>query len=97
MVRGYFTDEDLGPQNLTNIANPVHAYRVIGESGVDQRLDAVGNRGLTPLIGRESELSELLKLWDRAASGQSQVVFIKGEPGIGKSRLVKVVRQSIVN
>ena len=97
LVRGYFTDEDLGLQHLPNIANPVHAYRVIGESGVDQRLDAVGNRGLTPLIGRESELSELLKLWDRAASGQSQVVFIKGEPGIGKSRLVKVVRQSIVN
>ena len=97
LVRGYFTDEDLGLQHLPNIANPVQAYRVIGESGVDQRLDAVGNRGLTPLIGRESELSELLKLWDRAASGQSQVVFIKGEPGIGKSRLVKVVRQSIVN
>jgi predicted ATPase/class 3 adenylate cyclase len=97
LVHGYFTQEDLGLQHLTNIANPVHAYRVVGESGVDQRLEAVGNRALTPLIGRESELKVLLNLWDRAAAGQGQIVFIEGEPGIGKSRLVKVLRQSIAN
>ena len=97
LVRGYFTCEDLGLQHLTNIANAVQAYRVVAESGIDHRLDAVGNRGLTPLIGREHELKELLSQWDRAVAGQSQIAFIKGEPGIGKSRLVKVVRQSIAN
>lgn len=95
LVRGYFTYEDLGLHHLRNIANAVHVYCVVAESGVAHRLDAVGDRGLTPLIGRESELKTLLDLWDLARAGRIQIAFIKGEPGIGKSRLVKVVRETI--
>lgn len=97
LVRDRFAVEPLGLQSLKNVSNAVEAYRVIEELRVDDRLEAVGNRGLTPLTARESELEVLLDLWDRAAAGQSQVAWISGEPGIGKSRLVKVLRQSIGN
>ena len=44
---------------------------------------------LTPLVGRETELSFLKALFDKAAGSSSpQVALIVGEPGIGKSRLV---------
>jgi class 3 adenylate cyclase/predicted ATPase len=97
LVGPYFIHEDLGPQRLTNIATAVRAHRMIAQSAVEHRLEAAGNRGLTPLVGRESEVEELLNLWDRVAGGRSQVAFIKGEPGVGKSRLVKVVRQQIAH
>jgi len=96
-VQGYFTYKDLGPHNLRNIANPVHVYHVVAESGATTRLDAVGDRGLTPFIGREFEFNTLLELWNRATSGQPQTVEISGEPGIGKSRLVRAVSEQIPN
>ena len=44
-------------------------------------------RRLTPLVGREEEIELLLRRWQRAKSGEGQVVLLSGEPGIGKSRL----------
>ena len=97
LVRGYFTYEDRGSHNLRNIAGAVHVYRMIAESGAANRLDAVSDRGLTPFIGREPEFKTLVNLWDRAKAGQSQVVQISGEPGIGKSRLVKAISERIAH
>src|SRR5207249_5622592 len=46
---------------------------------------AAGER--TPFVGRESDLERLRRAWERARSGQRQVVLLAGEPGIGKTRL----------
>ncbi len=45
-------------------------------------------QGRHPLIGREPELLAMNGALLRARSGQSQVVVIEGEPGIGKSALL---------
>jgi DNA-binding NarL/FixJ family response regulator len=42
-----------------------------------------------PLVGRESELAALTKLVTDAAGGRGSSVLIEGEPGIGKSALVR--------
>ena len=52
-------------------------------------------RGLTPLVGRESEMSLLLDRWNQAKSGQGQVVLLSGEAGIGKSRLIRTLRDRV--
>lgn len=36
------------------------------------------------LVGRDSELSRLHGWLDKALSGERQIVFVSGEPGIGK-------------
>jgi len=41
------------------------------------------------LVGRKHELREARALWNRALSGQAQTLLISGEPGIGKTRLVR--------
>ncbi len=41
----------------------------------------------TVFVGRERELQELLRGLDQAATGRGGLVLIRGEPGIGKSRL----------
>jgi predicted ATPase len=42
----------------------------------------------TPLFGRQKEHAQLVDLWAKAASGQSGLVLIQGEAGVGKTRLV---------
>jgi predicted ATPase len=39
-------------------------------------------------VGREAELAQLQQWWELALRGQRQVVFIAGEPGIGKTTLI---------
>jgi ATP/maltotriose-dependent transcriptional regulator MalT len=42
-----------------------------------------------PMVGRDDELGALLSALDDARAGQSRVVLVGGEAGIGKSRLVE--------
>ena len=41
------------------------------------------------LVGREHELAEAIQLWRRAQTGDAGLLLISGEPGVGKSRLVR--------
>jgi len=43
------------------------------------------------LVGRERELQQAGALWDQTLAGQGQMLWISGEPGIGKTRLVREV------
>jgi predicted ATPase/class 3 adenylate cyclase len=94
LVRGIFVVEDLGPQELPGIADPVTAYRVLRRSGVRSKLDAAGDR-VTPFVSRGEELATMLELWGRACGGEGQTVLLTGEPGIGKSRLVYELRERL--
>jgi DNA-binding winged helix-turn-helix (wHTH) protein len=40
------------------------------------------------IVGRSSELAKLRELWRRALAGQKQLVWIAGEPGVGKTTLI---------
>src|SRR5207249_1612334 len=59
------------------------------------RLDVAQPRGLTPLVGRESEVTLLLERWEQVKSGQGHVVLLTGDAGIGKSRLVQMLKEHI--
>jgi len=97
LVQGYFDCEALGAQTLRGVADPVTIYRVLSESGAQGRLDIAQTRGLTPLVGRESEVTLLLERWEQAKSGQGQVVLLTGDAGIGKSRLVQMLKDHVAN
>ena len=86
---------DLGVHLVRDFAAPVHAWRVVGESRVESRFEALRGTRLTPLVGREYELAKLVERWTWAQAGDGQVVLIVGEPGIGKSRLIQALRERI--
>src|SRR5467141_28791 len=67
----------------------------MGESGAQSRRDVPSPRGLTPLVGREAEATLLLDRWAQATDGLGQVVLLSGEAGIGKSRLVQVLKDHL--
>ncbi|WP_101950986.1 AAA family ATPase [Mycobacterium sp. 3519A] len=93
LLGGVFACEPLGAPRLKGVDTPVEAYRVMYESTARTRLDALADTGLTPLIGRQSELQLLEKAWQEVRTGQGQVVLVTGEAGIGKSRLVKALTE----
>ena len=93
-IGGLFDLADLGPQALTGFAEPQPAWRVIGESGMLSRFEALRS-GETPLVGREEEVELLVRRWQQTKSGEGRVVLISGEPGIGKSRLTAALSEQI--
>jgi class 3 adenylate cyclase/predicted ATPase len=93
-VGGLFDLADLGPQTLAGFAAPQPAWRVIGESGMLSRFEALRS-GTTPLVGRAEELSLLFRRWQQTKNGEGRVVLISGEPGIGKSRLTAALSEHI--
>jgi class 3 adenylate cyclase/predicted ATPase len=97
LIQGYFECQDLGAQTLRGVAEPLHVYRVLQESSVHSRLDIASTRGLTPLVGRESEVTLLLERWEQVKAGHGHVVLLTGDAGIGKSRLVQTLKDYVVN
>jgi class 3 adenylate cyclase len=97
LVQGYFACQDLGAQALRGVAEAMRLYHVLGESGATSRLDVAQPRGLTPLVGREAEFALLLERWEQAKAGHGQVVLLAGDGGLGKSRLVQVLKDHVAN
>ena len=93
-VGGLFDLADLGPQALAGFVEPQRAWRVIGESEVLSRFEALRS-GAMPLVGRDEEVELLFRRWQQAKAGEGRVVLISGEPGIGKSRLTAALSEHI--
>jgi len=95
MLGGGFDVTDLGRLDLKGFGAPVQAYQVNGERASESRFEAAHEPGVTQLFGRDEELARLRSCWEQAFAGQGQVVFVRGEPGIGKSRLLQALRDDV--
>jgi class 3 adenylate cyclase/tetratricopeptide (TPR) repeat protein len=92
LAEGYFAFEDLGAHEVKNKTEPIHVFEALRPAGPRSRVDVSAERGLSPFVGREAELQLLLDRFDDARAGRGQVVFVSGEAGLGKSRLVHELR-----
>ena len=83
---------DLGGIEVKGKDEPVHAYRVLGLEAQPGRLR--GLEGIhAPLVGRDRELGRLRDVLTALRDGQSAIVYLVGEAGLGKSRLIAEARQ----
>lgn len=93
-IAGWFFDcINLGEQTLPGLEHTLEIFEVRAESGARNRLEA--SEKLTPLIGRTAELSQLLAYWHAAGEGRRQVVMLRGDAGMGKSRMVLALRDRL--
>ncbi len=95
MIEGFFNCQSLGLHSLKGITRPIELYQVLRESGVRSSLEARATGKLAPLVGRKLELGRIMESWGKARTSRGQVLLIKGEAGIGKSRLVSAFQEAI--
>jgi class 3 adenylate cyclase/tetratricopeptide (TPR) repeat protein len=95
LVSAAFDLQDLGPQELKGVTEPIHVYRVLAAKHVASRFEAAHAGSLTPLVGRSTELSSLLDRWEKAKEGDGQAILLSGIPGVGKSRLLHELKSHI--
>lgn len=94
LVGDIFACEGLGSHALKGIAEPVQVWRVAGlREEADAELDTTAAD--FRLVGRDEEIGLLRRAWQQTKEeGHGQVVFVSGEPGIGKSALVDTLRHA---
>ncbi|MFZ2267303.1 MAG: BTAD domain-containing putative transcriptional regulator [Azonexus sp.] len=95
LAAGNFDCLSLGLQNLPGIARQLEAFQLLRETGARYRQPAA--RPLPPVIGRNKELATLQRLWAETCHGHKRSLLLSGEAGIGKSRLVLALKESLAN
>ena len=96
LAEGMFDAVDLGTQMLKGLSAPLRLFGVRGPRAIESRFEAARSQvALTPLVGREEEIALLLRRWQEARDGEGQVVLMGGEPGVGKSRLARALRERL--
>ena len=96
-IRGLFVTRSLGAQQLKGMSGDVVAHQVLRVSGARGALEVQEASRLTPLAGRRAEVELCAERWRRARDGNGQTVLIEGDAGLGKSRLVRVLLDTIVS
>jgi len=94
LVDGLIKTRSLGPRSIKGLEAPIEVYEVVGAGRVRSRPGAATAGGLSRFVGRQTELAHLARAFDRARAGHGQVVALVGDPGVGKSRLVRELIRS---
>jgi class 3 adenylate cyclase/tetratricopeptide (TPR) repeat protein len=96
LTKAFFVSKALGDAFvLKGFSEPVALHLILEESGVRTRLEAASAGGLTPLVGRRGESESLLDAWDAALAGHNPIVLLRGDAGIGKSRLIHALKERL--
>jgi predicted ATPase/class 3 adenylate cyclase len=91
LLHGAFVTEDLGLHRLKDAAQPMRLAWVQGERDPTER--QAGLRA--PLIDLDGRLALLHQAWAAARIGSGRVVTMRGEPGLGKTRLAGELRTAV--
>lgn len=87
LVAPLFEVEDLGLVRVKGKSDPVHTFRPLHPKLAPGRLRGI--EGLdAPTIGREHEIATLRATLENLSRGVGSLLFLTGEAGMGKSRLL---------
>jgi class 3 adenylate cyclase len=95
LLGGLFTLEPLGGLELKGFDQPQPAWRVMGAAASESRFASAHRSRRAPMVGRAAELAALMDRWDSTVVGHGQVVVLNGEPGLGKSRIIAALRETL--
>ncbi len=85
------TETDRVPQAAPGIpGSPPPLQQIIEESAAGE-LSPLDRLARGRLMGRDRELAQTRTMWKQVLLGNSQVLLISGEPGVGKTPLVRAI------
>ncbi len=98
-IRKALGDEVIAPRYIETVGR--EGYRFVGTGDSSQYPAASSQKDgfilhaqrTSTVVGREAELGQLQHWVERALHGERQVVFVTGEPGIGKTALVDLFQE----
>ena len=89
LAEGYIAVTPLGPVPVRGTTDPVEVYELTGPGPARYRLQAATVRGLSRFVGRDDEVTQLRQALERTRAGHGRMVALVGEPGVGKSRVIR--------
>ncbi len=94
MTASLFEYETVPPVRFKGKTAPVATYCVLGLKAKADRTSSREPRAVySPLVGREDAVAAFTRCLERLGAGQGAVVFVLGEAGLGKSRLIAEVQK----
>ena len=94
LIGSVFALEDLGFKELKGFTEPQRTWSVLGENRFKSRFEALRSAE-TPFVNRQEETELLLRRWTQAKAGEGRAILFSGEAGIGKSRLILALTDSL--
>ena len=94
MIGPAFRTTSLGSLTLKGFQSPVDVWHVTEERKYLDRFDSF-HEGVSKFVGRKDELRWLMLGWRNLDQGQGRTAIVRGEPGMGKSRLVRELEQTL--
>ena len=95
LVGDTFTLEQGRPLELKGRSEAIATFRVVSVREDEQQPGMISTGIASAFVGRSAEIQLLTDRWARSTDGAGQVVLLTGEAGIGKSRLVGILRNQI--
>jgi class 3 adenylate cyclase/tetratricopeptide (TPR) repeat protein len=89
LTEGFLAVTALGPVPIKGVTEPVEVYELTGAGPARYRLQAAAVRGLSRFVGREAEVERVREAFTRSRAGEGRLVALVGEPGVGKSRVIR--------
>ncbi|MGH2760943.1 MAG: ATP-binding protein, partial [Actinomycetota bacterium] len=93
LTHGAFVTQDIGTPDLKGISRSIRLYSVVRATPIGTATPHVIKR----IIDRLEELAALREPFQLASDGTGQIVMVEGEPGVGKSCLVRALQESLTD
>jgi class 3 adenylate cyclase len=90
-----FHFKSLGNHYLKGYPAPISAWQVLGEFTDRHRYRILSKRTTSKFVGRDQELLLLARHFESAKQGDSKIVHVYGDAGIGKTRLLRVFQKRL--
>lgn len=93
LIRNSISCQSVGSHALKGYPDPVLIYQILSDQPSGKTVGESPERDLAPLTGRDWDLERVRQIWSQAKVGSGGILLVQGEPGIGKSRLVREVKR----
>ena len=90
-------DPEQRPASAAQTLEMLQEAGLLDATGEEEQLSTLDRIVRGRMIGREAEFKQARELWYSAVEGSSQILLVSGEPGVGKTRLLReIITQSEV-